>query len=128
MRLLLVEDDPHLAASTARLLRHHFGAEVVVANDGLDALELVRRDPSFEGAIVDLELPRLDGATLIDQLATVAPDLTCGLWSASPGVFGARSAHAAFRLAKTSDVDSLLMTVERMLARRRRARAERGRL
>lgn len=125
MRLLLVEDDVHLAASTARLLSHHFGAEVVVAHDGLAALEIVRQGAAFDGAIVDLDLPRLDGAALLDELAALAPDLSCGLWSASPGLFGVRTTNAAFRLMKDGDVRALITTVERMLARSRRARSER---
>lgn len=121
MRLLLVDDDTALAASISRLLRHRFGAEVVVVHDGLMALELVRRDGAFEAAIVDLDLPHLDGARLVDELASVAPAIAAGLWSASPELFDVKAENAAFRLQKSHDAGALLATVERLLVRKRRA-------
>ena len=67
MRVLVVEDDPTIADFVARGLREA-GFAVDVAADGDDGLELAQR-ASFDVAIVDVMLPRLDGLSLIERAA-----------------------------------------------------------
>ena len=65
--ILVVEDEPE----TADLLGHIFevdGYRVLYANDGANALEIAKRNPGVEAALVDLELPWMDGRALIEQL------------------------------------------------------------
>lgn len=65
--ILVVEDE----SETADLLGHIFevdGYRVLYANDGERALALARRTPRIEAALVDLELPWMDGRALIEQL------------------------------------------------------------
>jgi two-component system, OmpR family, response regulator len=66
MRLLLVEDDPTIAEFVSKGLREA-GFAVDHAADGITALERATSD-SFDAAIVDLMLPRMDGLALIDSL------------------------------------------------------------
>jgi two-component system OmpR family response regulator len=66
MRILVVEDDP----SIAQVLReglHNAGFEIDFAGDGLEGLNLATMR-SYDAAIIDLMLPRLDGLSLIDRL------------------------------------------------------------
>lgn len=66
-RILVVEDEP----ATADLLGHIFevdGYRVLVANDGARALELAQEKPGIIAALIDLELPWMDGRTLIAEL------------------------------------------------------------
>lgn len=66
-RILVVEDEPE----TADLLGHIFevdGYRVLYAHDGARALELAKRKPPIEAALVDLELPGMDGRALIEEL------------------------------------------------------------
>ncbi|MDT0382258.1 response regulator transcription factor [Streptomyces sp. DSM 42041] len=63
MRLLLVEDDDHVAAALSAVLRRH-GFSVVHARDGEDALRELVPDPDgapFSVVLLDLGLPGLDG-------------------------------------------------------------------
>ena len=63
--ILVVEDEP----ATADLLGHIFevdGYRVLYANDGERALSLAKR--GVEAALVDLELPWMDGRALIAAL------------------------------------------------------------
>lgn len=64
--LLVIEDEPALARHMARYLRQ-YDHVVEVANDGPSGLEAARRlQPDL--AIVDFQLPGLDGLTLIREL------------------------------------------------------------
>jgi CheY-like chemotaxis protein len=76
--ILLVEDNPDDEALAIRALkRHHIGNEIVVARDGVEALEYlfctgryadrdVNNNPSV--VLLDLKLPRVDGLEVLRQL------------------------------------------------------------
>jgi two-component system OmpR family response regulator len=66
MRLLLVEDDPHISEFVGRGLRAA-GYAVDAARDGEEAYALAVNEP-YDAAVVDLMLPRLDGLSLIERL------------------------------------------------------------
>jgi phosphoserine phosphatase RsbU/P len=60
MRALVADDD----RTTAALLRHtleRWGLEVVVAHDGTEAWAAIERDPEIGLAILDWNMPGLDG-------------------------------------------------------------------
>lgn len=66
MRILMVEDEPRLAASVTRGLREE-GFSVEVAPDGEEALHRLRTEP-FDLAILDVMLPSLDGWQVLGRL------------------------------------------------------------
>ena len=66
MRLLVVEDDPHIADFVQTGLREA-GYAVDHAVDGEEAFALATNEP-YDAAVVDLMLPRLDGLSLIERL------------------------------------------------------------
>lgn len=66
MRLLVVEDDPHIAEFVQTGLREA-GYAVDRAVDGEEAFALALNEP-YDAAVVDLMLPRLDGLGLIERL------------------------------------------------------------
>lgn len=65
-RLLIVEDEAPLQRVLERGLAKHF--EVKLANDGVEALEIVASDPDFDLVLTDLRMPTLDGFGLHDEL------------------------------------------------------------
>lgn len=66
MRILLVEDDPILAAGVAEALsRHQFSVETVGTGEQGDA---VLSSTQYDMAIVDIGLPRMDGFALVQRL------------------------------------------------------------
>ncbi len=74
-RILLVEDEVALRAGTARLLEHA-GYQVVVATDGMDALEIFdRRLTPFHLILTDIAMPRMRGDELAMELRLRVPDL-----------------------------------------------------
>lgn len=74
VRVLVAEDNPHvselictgLGASAKRAFGDALAFDFATAENGASALELLRTAP-FDIAIIDLYLPILDGARLIDQ-------------------------------------------------------------
>ncbi len=70
MRILVVEDDPSIAEFVSAGLRQE-GFAVDVAGNGVDGLELARAQ-SYDAAIVDVMLPRLDGLSLVAALRRAA--------------------------------------------------------
>lgn len=68
--ILLVEDNPDDELLTLRALRKSgMGDGVVVARDGVEALEYLSRAPALPGLVLlDAKLPRLDGAEVLARI------------------------------------------------------------
>jgi CheY-like chemotaxis protein len=63
-RILVVDDEPGLAAIVGQLLKHS-GARVSVAHDGVAALAAVQApESSFDVVVTDLDMPEVDGWAL----------------------------------------------------------------
>ncbi len=69
--LLVVEDDPALRTLMARTLSEK-GYRVLVASDGIEALEQLAADPDIELVVSDIVMPRMNGVELAQQLAASA--------------------------------------------------------
>ena len=68
MRVLVVDDEPRIAKSLARMLQLQ-GYETTIAHDGLEAWDLFERAPeSFSMLITDIRMPKLDGVKLIKRV------------------------------------------------------------
>lgn len=66
MRLLIVEDSTKLATWLSQALQQH-GYAVDLAHDGARADSLLRTE-SYDGVILDLSLPAMDGLTVLQRL------------------------------------------------------------
>jgi CheY-like chemotaxis protein len=64
--VLLVEDDPAIV-EIVRLGLSYEGADVVVATDGLQAVQ-AHRDAAPDLVLLDLMLPRIDGMTVLERI------------------------------------------------------------
>ena len=65
---ILVTDDEEALRHLLRLLFEREGHEVVVAADGLEALEALERRPEIRIVFTDIRMPRLDGTALLERL------------------------------------------------------------
>ena len=65
---ILVTDDEEALRHLLRLLFEREGHEVVVASDGLEALEVLERRPEIRIVFTDIRMPRLDGTALLERL------------------------------------------------------------
>ena len=75
-RILLVDDEEAVRRVTARLLQH-LGYEVETAQDGQEAVEMLRADPTrCDVVVLDGNMPRMtgrDAARLIRELRADLP-------------------------------------------------------
>jgi two-component system KDP operon response regulator KdpE len=71
-RVLVIEDEPHVRAFIARVLRLE-GATVVTASTGAEGLARVREDGPFHLVTLDLCLPDVSGWDVLDGIRTLHP-------------------------------------------------------
>lgn len=74
LRLLLIEDNPLTQRITVEMLNSS-GAQVVAVGNAAQALETLQNSEPFAAALVDFDLPDIDGITLARQLAQQYPSL-----------------------------------------------------
>ncbi|XOV79699.1 MAG: response regulator [Aestuariibacter sp.] len=61
---ILIVDDNATNREVLRKQLENWGAEVAEASDGIGALKVMRRNPDFDLAILDMHMPGMDGASL----------------------------------------------------------------
>ena len=80
--ILLVEDDTLLRTIATRALGT-FGYDVTAAVDGIEALQLLLRDPRrFDIVVSDVVMPRMSGLTLHREVRALGLDIPILLTSA----------------------------------------------
>jgi CheY-like chemotaxis protein len=65
-KLLVVDDEPLMRSALFRTLKQR-DHEITLANDGIDAVAILERSPpdTFGAAIIDLNMPRMNGHELL---------------------------------------------------------------
>ena len=98
-RILLAEDD----AATRDLVQRALGLEgheVVVTQDGVEALEKLQAAPTrFDVLVTDVQMPGLDGVALVEKGLAVAPNLRVVLMSGFAGELG-RADHLKGKISR----------------------------
>ncbi|MBX5147450.1 PAS domain-containing hybrid sensor histidine kinase/response regulator [Rhizobium lentis] len=74
LKILLVDDDTLIAMSSVEMLED-LGHDVVEANSGSQALELIRSGGHFDVMITDYSMPGMTGAQLAQAVRTIRPKL-----------------------------------------------------
>ncbi len=73
--ILVVDDEAPIRTAATRVLEH-FGFTVLLAGDGVEALEILARAPvEIRLVITDLTMPRLSGLEMATEAARLYPDL-----------------------------------------------------
>jgi two-component system cell cycle sensor histidine kinase/response regulator CckA len=72
--ILLVEDEPMVRTVAERALTRH-GYQVLTANNGEEALEIVDRGDEIALLISDVVMPLMDGPTMVREARKTRPDL-----------------------------------------------------
>lgn len=116
MSVLVAEDDRALSM-LYELWLDEAGYEVLVAGDGVEALELVAREGLPDAAVLDVEMPRVDGLELCRRLRLLARELPIVIVTAREDVRDAAlAAGADLVVAKPADRTVLHAALESLPA------------
>ena len=81
-RILVVDDEEPIRSLVARALAQD-GHEIVTADDGAEALDLITRQPGgFDLLVADIRMPVMDGIALALATARDHPDIIIMLMTA----------------------------------------------
>lgn len=115
-RILVVDDEPDILL-LHRLNLEAAGYEVVLAADGMKALQRIGDDlPDL--VVLDVMMPVLDGWGVLDQLATrsgAPPVVVVSAKSAQDDIDRAMATGAAAYLRKPFNADQLVSTIRALL-------------
>lgn len=140
-KLLVVDDEPDLELLVRQKFRRRIrdgDYQILFAGDGEEALAVLGAEPDVDIVLSDINMPRMDGLTLLDRLRDAPGSRRALIVSAYGDMKNIRTAmnRGAFDfITKPIDFDDLEITIAKTLADlnvlreadRRRATAERAR-
>jgi len=121
-KILVVDDEPDLEILVTQKFRHRIRAgelSFVFAHDGQEALDVLRAQPDIDMVLSDINMPRMDGLTLLNQLQSLSHLLRAVIVSAYGDMRNIRTAmnRGAFDfVTKPIDFDDLEATINKTLA------------
>ena len=138
--ILVVDDEPDLETLVEQRFRRQIRGgefEFRFAHDGVEALELLTSGGAFDMVVSDINMPRMDGLTLLQKIQEADDQLSTVIVSAYGDMANIRTAmnRGAFDfVTKPIDFADLEATIRKTLAhierlreaRRRQAQAERA--
>ncbi|MXW64797.1 MAG: SpoIIE family protein phosphatase [Bacteroidetes bacterium SB0662_bin_6] len=136
-KILVVDDEPDLQPLMLQRMRRSIRSgkyTFVFAGNGIEALERLREQEDIDMVVSDINMPQMDGLTLLDQIAQLDPNIRSVIISAYGDMKNIRTAmnRGAFDfITKPVDFDDLRITIDRTLehmARWREALASRDKL
>ncbi len=126
-RVLLVDDEPQVLSALRRNLRGRY--ELEATDQPLQAIEILRARGPFAVLVSDMRMPGLDGAQLLTQARSAAPDTTRVMLTGNADQLTASRAvneGAIFRfLNKPCSSEQLTAVLDAAIEHHHRLRAER---
>jgi diguanylate cyclase (GGDEF)-like protein len=120
-KILVIDDEPLLEYVILQLFRHQISTqqlEFEFAINGAQALEKLQTDGSFDLVLTDINMPEMDGLTLLENLPAIDPTLKAVVVSAygdMPNIRTAMNRGAFDFLTKPIDFDDLKITINKAL-------------
>jgi adenylate cyclase len=138
--ILVVDDEPDLEALVLQKFRRQIrdgAVQFVFAHDGIEALASIEQNPHVDMVVSDINMPRMDGLSLLQKLQEAEDKKSTIIVSAYGDMSNIRTAmnRGAFDfLTKPIDFGDLELTIDKTIrhvemmreARRRQAEAERA--
>ena len=121
-KILVVDDEPDLEDLLRRRMRREVRDgryDFVFARDGNEALERLREDRGIKLVLSDINMPGMDGLTLLDQIPRVDPNVRAIVVSAYDDMRNIRTAmnRGAFDfVTKPIDFRDLKSTIDKTLS------------
>ena len=120
-KILVVDDEPDLEPLILQRMRRNIRSgryAFVFAHNGVEALEVLQRDSNIDMVVSDINMPQMDGLTLLEQIPKVDPNIRSVIVSAYGDMRNIRTAmnRGAFDfVTKPLDFEDLQITIERTL-------------
>jgi diguanylate cyclase (GGDEF)-like protein len=120
-KILVVDDEPLLEYVILQLFRHQISIkelEFEFAINGVQALDKLQGDGSFDLVLTDINMPEMDGLTLLENLPAIDPTLKAVVVSAygdMPNIRIAMNRGAFDFLTKPINFDDLKITINKTL-------------
>ncbi len=120
-KILVVDDEPDLEFLLLRRMRREVREgryEFSFARDGYEALERLQEDREIEMVLSDINMPGMDGLTLLRQIPKIDPHIRAVIVSAYDDMQNIRTAmnRGAFDfVTKPLNFDDLKVTIEKTL-------------
>ena len=120
-KILVVDDEEDIQPLFSQRMRRDIRAgryEFVFVGTGLEALERLNADPTIDMVVTDINMPEMDGLTLLDQIPNVDPNIRSIIISAYGDMKNIRTAmnRGAFDfVTKPLDFADLQVTIDRTL-------------
>lgn len=122
VKVLVVDDEPDVDHLMRQMLRRRLKrgeVALISAHDGVEALSLLRDHDDVKIAFCDLNMPRMDGFTLLDRIRAEHPEIHTVIVSAyddHANRAGARTRGAAAFLTKPLDSRRFEATLDAIIA------------
>ncbi|MDE0343592.1 MAG: response regulator, partial [Deltaproteobacteria bacterium] len=84
-KILVVDDEPDLERLVLQQMRREIRRqqyEFVFAHNGIEALELLSQDPGIDLVVSDINMPKMDGLALLENISEVNADVRSVIVSA----------------------------------------------
>jgi sigma-B regulation protein RsbU (phosphoserine phosphatase) len=120
-KILVVDDEPDLEHLVRQRMRREIRSgqySFMFAQNGVEALEVLSEEQDIDMVLTDINMPRMDGLTLLEQIPKVDPNIRSVIVSAYGDMKNIRTAmnRGAFDfITKPVDFDDLNLTIERTL-------------
>ncbi len=120
-RILIVDDEPDLEPLILQRMRRKMRAglyDFLFARNGVEALETLNQHPDIDVIISDINMPEMDGLTLLEQIRKLDPNIRAIIVSAYGDMKNIRTAMrrgAVDFLTKPIDFEDFEETLERTI-------------
>ncbi len=120
-KILVVDDEPDLEPLVRQRMRREIRAgryDFVFARNGVEALRELESDDKIDMVLSDINMPQMDGLTLLQEIPKAKPNIRSVIISAYGDMQNIRTAmnRGAFDfITKPVDFDDLRVTIDRTL-------------
>ena len=120
-KILVVDDEPDVEPLLLQRMRRKIRSgryQFLFAQNGVDALEKLSQHEGIDMVLSDINMPQMDGLTLLEQIPAVDPNIRAVIISAYGDMKNIRTAmnRGAFDfVTKPLDFDDLQVTIDRTL-------------
>jgi len=121
-KILVVDDEPDLKPLVLSRMRRDIRAgryEFIFAEDGVEAVSILSSDSEIDIIITDINMPRMDGLTLLSEISEINPDtitIVVSAYGDMPNIRTAMNRGAFDFVTKPINFQDFRVTISRTLS------------